>query len=232
MALLEFQQVTKAYDTRTGRREVLCGVDLRLEAGEVLALVGPSGAGKTTLLYLAAGLLRPNGGTIRFDARDLADLPAGASARLRREEIGLVFQNNLALSALPVWENAVLPILLNGGRLRDGRRQALELLDRVGLAELADAPTQALSGGQRRRLGLARAMGLRPRLLLADEPTADLDEATAARIERVMFDWLAEQGCAALIVTHTPSIERAAQGVLRLEAGRLVAGRPAGAGGD
>jgi predicted ABC-type transport system involved in lysophospholipase L1 biosynthesis ATPase subunit len=137
--------------------------------------------------------------------------------------MGLVFQNNLSLPALPVWENAALPLLLRGVPRAEARRAALALLERVGLAPYARAATTALSGGQRRRLGLARALITRPRLLLADEPTSDLDDTTAAEIESLMFDLLGETHGAALIVTHSDSIERRAHRVVRLDQGRLAA---------
>ncbi len=222
MALLELQQVRREFAAAGGQaRVVLDGIDLALERGTTLALTGKSGAGKTTLLFLAAGLLRPTSGRVLLEGRPLDGLAGGQLARARRR-IGLVFQNNLSLSALPVWENAALPLLLDGQSLAAARRAALEMLDRVGLADDAERPTTVLSGGQRRRLGLARCILGRPDLLLADEPTADLDEETAGRIERFMFDWLAADGRAAIIVTHSESIERAADRVARLENGCLL----------
>ncbi|MCE5231097.1 ATP-binding cassette domain-containing protein [bacterium] len=203
-------------------RTVLDGIDLRLEPGRTIALTGRSGAGKTTLLYLAAGLLRPTSGRVLFDGRPLGEIPADELALVRRRRIGLVFQNNLSLSALPVWENAALPLLLEGQTAAKSKAASIEMLERLGLADYADRPTTVLSGGQRRRLGLARCILGRPDLLLADEPTADLDEVTAADIERFMFEWLTANGHSAIIVTHFESIERAADQVLRLENGMLA----------
>ena len=223
MALLAFNQVSRIFPADgPGRPErvVLDGVDLTIEEQEVVALVGRSGAGKTTLLYLAAGLCRPSAGQVFFAGHDLSALGAGPLSRLRRQ-VGLVFQNNLSLSALPVWENAAFPLLLEGLAPAKARPRAEEMLERVGLGSLADQSTTVLSGGQRRRLGLARAMIGRPRLLLADEPTADLDEETSAQIEGLMFDWLAGEGRAGLIVTHAASVREAATRTLRLESGRI-----------
>jgi predicted ABC-type transport system involved in lysophospholipase L1 biosynthesis ATPase subunit len=224
MNALECQQVGKDYAAAPGAapRRVLDGVDLALEAGHAAALVGPSGAGKTTLLCVAAGLTRPDRGRVTFEGTDLARLGEGARDRLRREKIALVFQNSLCLSALPAWENVALPMLLAGRPMSEARRAAGRLMEALELQALIDAPTQALSGGQRQRLGLARAMAMRPSLLLADEPTADLDAATAERVEARLFDWIASVGCAALIATHAPSIEQRAGRVLRLEDGRLA----------
>ncbi len=222
MPLLEFEQVTRDFgDDATGRR-VLERVDLALAPGEAVALVGRSGAGKTTLLFLAAGLIRPSAGRVLFEGRDLNALSPAEGARLRRRRIGLVFQNNLSLSALPVWENAALSLLMDGASRRRARPEALAMLKRLGLDGYADRPTAVLSGGQRRRLGLARCLLGDPDLLLADEPTADLDEETAAAIERELFVWLRARHRAAIIVTHAPSIERAADRVLRLESGGLI----------
>ena len=225
MSLLRFDSVRRAFPAAAPGQPpaaILDGVDLALAPGEILALVGRSGAGKTTLLYLAAGLARPSAGRVLFEGADLAALSPRELAHLRRRRIGLVFQNNLSLSAIPVWENAALPLLLEGAAPAEARRRAESLLERLGLGPWTQSDTAALSGGQRRRLGMARAMISRPDLVLADEPTSDLDEATAAEAESLLFTWLREEGRAALIVTHSQSIERAADRVLRLQSGRLV----------
>jgi ABC-type lipoprotein export system ATPase subunit len=217
MSLLEFENVGRDY----AGGHALQGVSFRLAAGEVAALLGPSGAGKTTLLCLAAGLARPTQGRVLFDRKDLAQLPEPQRAALRSEAIGLVFQNNLALSVLPVWENAALPLLMRGDARAEPPKRAESMLERLGLGAFARGATQVLSGGQRRRLGLARAMLGRPRLLLADEPTADLDETTAGEVEKLLFEWLADSGAAALIVTHHDWMARHGTRTLRIEAGRV-----------
>lgn len=225
MNLLRFEQVSQIFPAGGAgqpARAVLQAVSFAMASDEVVALVGRSGAGKTTLLYLAAGLCQPSQGRILFEERELTAMSAGELSRLRRRRIGLVFQNNLSLSALPVWENAAFPLLLEGTAPAKARRRAEEMLERVGLASLAASSTMALSGGQRRRLGIARAMVGEPALILADEPTADLDEETGAQIEALLFGWLAEEKRAALIVTHALSIERAAARILRLKDGRLI----------
>lgn len=222
MALLEFQQVKREFAAAIGpAKVVLDGVDLVLERGSTIALTGRSGAGKTTLLFIAGGLLHPTAGKVLFDGQALGEIAGAELARVRRR-IGLVFQNNLSLSALPVWENAALPLLLDGRPTQSARAAAMEMLERVGLVDYAERSTTALSGGQRRRLGLARCVLAQPDLLLADEPTADLDEETAAEIEKFMFEWLAADGRSAIIVTHFESIERAAHRVVRLDKGKLV----------
>lgn len=198
-------------------------IQLALEPGQTMAIAGPSGAGKTTLLYLAAGFYRPTIGGVSFEGRDIHAMAETERARLRRRAMGLVFQNDLCLAAVEAWENAALPLLLEGVARREARRRAEAALERVGLEGLASAPTAALSGGQRQRLGLARATIGEPRLLLADEPTSDLDEVTANGIEKVLFDFLSERHCAALIVTHSVSLERRAGSLARLDGGRLTA---------
>jgi putative ABC transport system ATP-binding protein len=224
MSLLRFEHVNRTFPVNgqgARARTILQEVSFSLAEDEVVALVGRSGAGKTTLLYLAAGLCRPSGGRIQFDGQDLATMSEWDLSLLRRRRIGLVFQNNLSLSALPVWENAAFPLLLAGVSPGKARRRAEEMLERMDLLALADSSTLALSGGQRRRLGIARAMVGEPALLLADEPTADLDEETGARIESLLFNWLVEKKRAALIVTHSPSIERSAGRILLLQDGRV-----------
>jgi putative ABC transport system ATP-binding protein len=223
-ALLELKTVRREIASGNRRKTTLAildNVNLSLQPGETLALIGRSGVGKTTLLHLIAGLDRPDSGEIHFHGQSLGKLSAAELALMRRRRMGLVFQNNLSLPALPVWENAALPLLLEGMPRRAARAQARDWLKRVGVAQYENASTATLSGGQRRRLGLARALITRPALLLADEPTSDLDEATAAEIESLLFGFLKATSTAAIIVTHAESLERQAQRIMRLEAGRL-----------
>ena len=224
MSLLRFEHVRRDYPAPNAHgsvRTVLRYVNLTLEPGEVVALIGRSGAGKTTLLHLAAGLCRATDGRILLDDTDLSSISPTALSALRHRRIGLVFQNNLCLNALPVWENVALPLLLDKMGPQAARCKAEAMLDRVGLASLGNATTASLSGGQRRRLGLARALIHNPPLLLADEPTADLDEETAAEIQSLLGDWLAEGKRGVLIVTHGSALEALAQRTIRLEDGRL-----------
>ncbi len=224
MSLLVLDQISRHFPSNGAAQAgqcVLDAVSLTVNPGEIVALIGRSGAGKTTLLYIAAGLGRPSSGRVLFEDRDLTDYSSSELSKLRQGRIGLVFQNNLSLSALPVWENAALPLLLQGAKRKAARQRANDLLERVGLAQFGQSPTASLSGGQRRRLGLARAMAGDPRLLLADEPTADLDEETSKEIEQLLFAWLREANRGALIVTHEPQIEKLADRVVCLEHGRL-----------
>ncbi|MGH9084281.1 MAG: ABC transporter ATP-binding protein, partial [Acidimicrobiales bacterium] len=165
VALLELSDVSKVYEQGGDRVVALDGVDLTVEEGEAVALVGRSGSGKSTLLHLAGGLDRPDEGTVRLDGRDLVTMSVGDRARLRRREVGFIFQFFHLVPGLSVAENVELPLLLDGRRDKDGR--VLELLDRVGLGHRAGHQPGQLSGGEMQRTAIARAIVARPRLVLA-----------------------------------------------------------------
>src|SRR5437660_2669261 len=221
MALLSLDAVSKRF--HRGREEVVAldEVDLELEAGEFLALVGPSGSGKSTLLHLAGGLDQPDRGRIVLDGRDLATLSTGDRAQLRRRQIGFVFQFFHLIPTLTVAENVELPLVLDGARRTNGR--VPELLDRVGLTHRADHLPGELSGGEMQRAAIARALVARPRLLLADEPTGNLDSATGAEILDLLGERVRETGAALLMVTHDASAASRADRVVSLRDGVLVA---------
>jgi ABC-type lipoprotein export system ATPase subunit len=219
VSLLRLEGVRKGF--RRGREEVLAldGVDLCLDAGGFTALVGPSGSGKSTLLHLAGGLDKPDAGRILLDDRDLSTLSAGERAQLRRRQVGFVFQFFHLIPTLTVAENVELPLILDGVRKANGR--VGELLGRVGLAHRADHLPGELSGGEMQRSAIARALVARPRLLLADEPTGNLDSATGAEILNVLCDQVAEEGTALLMVTHDSGAASRANEVLHLHDGRV-----------
>jgi putative ABC transport system ATP-binding protein len=210
---------------RDGDREipVLRGVDLEVAAGELVAIVGPSGSGKSTLLHVVGGLDRDYRGRASVDGKDLSRLSPRELGRLRNATIGFVFQSFNLLPGLSAIENVMLP-----GMLRDGagqaagavRSRAAGALDRVGLAGKATAPPARLSGGERQRVAIARALFVRPRVLLADEPTGNLDAGTGEDVIR-LFTELAREGMAVLVVTHEERVSRAASRVLQLGQGRL-----------
>jgi putative ABC transport system ATP-binding protein len=210
---------------RDGEHElpVLRGVDLDVAAGELVAIVGASGSGKSTLLHVAGGLDRDYRGDVAVGGTPLAGLSARALARLRNATLGFVFQSFNLLPGLTALENVMLP-----GMLRDAsddppgavRSRAGEALARVGLAGKASSPPARLSGGERQRVAIARALFSRPRVLLADEPTGNLDVATGEEIIRQFTD-LAASGLAVLVVTHEERVSRAASRVLQLREGRL-----------
>ena len=230
--LLELQGVVKHY--RRGAEEVVAldGVDLVVGAGEAVALVGPSGSGKSTLLHLAGGLDVPDAGTVRVDGRDLADLGVAARARLRRREIGFVFQFFHLLPSLTVAENVELPLLLDGRRGRPARAAVAEVLDRVGVGNRAGHLPGELSGGEMQRTAIARALVGGPRLVLADEPTGNLDSATGRAVLDLLSGLVRDAGTTLVMVTHDEAAATRTGRVVRLLDGHLVAGPSADADAD
>jgi ABC-type lipoprotein export system ATPase subunit len=230
LALLELQGVAKHY--QRGREDVvaLSGIDLEVAAGELVALIGPSGSGKSTLLHLAGGLDVPDAGTVRVGGRDLADLSVVERARLRRRDVGFVFQFFHLLPTLNVFENVELPLLLD--RRRGRAERVRTLLERVGLTHRVDHLPGELSGGEMQRAAIARALVAEPQLLLADEPTGNLDSATGAEVLRLLTEVVAEAGTALVMVTHDDGAAAKAGRVLRLLDGHLVAGPGDGSRGD
>jgi predicted ABC-type transport system involved in lysophospholipase L1 biosynthesis ATPase subunit len=218
--LLELRDVSRRYDRGTEQVVALAGVDLRVAEGESVALVGRSGSGKSTLLHLAGGLDVPDGGTVLLDGRELSSLAAGERARLRRRLIGFVFQFFHLLPGLSVAENVELPLLLD--RRADRAARVGEMLDRVGLAHRARHRPAELSGGEMQRAAIARALVAGPRLVLADEPTGNLDSATGRTVLDLLFGLVAEAATALVLVTHDDAAAARAGRVLRLSDGRLL----------
>jgi putative ABC transport system ATP-binding protein len=201
---------------------ILRDVSFTVEPGEAVAVVGASGSGKTTLLGLLAGLDVPTEGRVYLDGLDLFSLDEDARARLRRDAIGFVFQSFQLLPAMTALENVMLPLELAGRR--QARRAALALLERVGLGERLHHYPRQLSGGEQQRVALARAFAIAPRLLLADEPTGNLDPTTGEEIIALMFDLNRERGTTLVLVTHDPAVSQRCHRQLRLHAGRLLNG--------
>jgi putative ABC transport system ATP-binding protein len=198
---------------------VLDGVSLEVPARQVVAVTGPSGSGKSTLLGLIAGLDRPTSGSICVDGVEITGLDEDALARLRRDTIGYVFQSYHLIPTLTAAENVAVPLELAG---RSGvAAQALSLLDAVGLAERAHHYPVQLSGGEQQRVAIARALALRPRLLLADEPTGNLDSATGAQIIELLLALNRKHESTLVLVTHDEALARHAQRVVRLRDGRV-----------
>ncbi|MDW7747986.1 ABC transporter ATP-binding protein [Halomonas sp.] len=216
--MLEFRQVHKAYATPQGPLEVLAGVDLTLDAGESLALMGESGSGKSTLLHLAAGLDLPDRGQVRVAGRAISSLGEAGRARLRRETLGLVFQQFHLVPSLSVLDNLRLQARLAG---REDSAWTAELVERLGLAGLARRYPEQLSGGQQQRLAIGRALAPRPALLLADEPTGNLDEGTADEVLDLLLALVRDTGCALLMVTHSPRVAAPLDRRLHLTHGHL-----------
>ena len=216
---LSFRSVTKIY---AGGQQVLAldGLDLEIGAGEFVALVGESGSGKSTLLHLAAGIDRPTSGEIRVGARDVGGLPERELVLYRRRDVGLVFQFFNLLPHLTVRENVELPRRLDGGA--DAAARASELLERVGLRARAEAHPYELSGGEMQRVAIARALGSGARLLLADEPTGNLDSRNGDGVLALLDEVRRERGVTLLLATHSTAAASRADRTVRLKDGRAA----------
>ncbi|MDE2599487.1 MAG: ATP-binding cassette domain-containing protein [Rhodocyclaceae bacterium] len=205
---------------------ILHDISFQVRQGESVAIVGASGSGKSTLLGLLAGLDTPSAGTVRLDGVNLADLDEDGRAALRGRLLGFVFQSFQLLPALSAIENVMLPLELNAqGRdpaLGSARQQAETMLTRVGLAHRLNHYPKHLSGGEQQRVALARAFVVRPRILLADEPTGNLDGATGTQIIDLMFEMNAEQHATLILVTHDNGLANRCGRILRLASGRLL----------
>jgi putative ABC transport system ATP-binding protein len=220
VTVLELADVVKRYHRGNETVCALDGVDLTVADGEFVSLVGPSGSGKSTLLHLAGGLDTPDGGIIRTCGQDLARLGAKQRARLRRRDVGFVFQFFHLLPTLSVAENVELPLLLDGTRRSNGR--VADLLERVGISHRAAHRPAELSGGELQRAAIARALAAEPRLILADEPTGNLDSATGASVLDALTGAVADTGAALVMVTHDVDAARRADRCLHLRDGQLV----------
>lgn len=200
--LLAARQVSKTYRSGDGFLKVLTGVDLELRAGESISICGASGSGKSTLLYLLAGLDQPDTGTIMWEGRSLAASGASGPAVLRRTFLGLVFQSFHLVSELNVLDNVLLAARIAGGEKRVASDRARALLHQVGLSERRTHLPSQLSGGEAQRVAIARALMNSPRLVLADEPTGNLDEQAGTGVIELMLNLCAENGTAVVLVTH------------------------------
>lgn len=220
--ILELVDVAKQYEA--GGPEVLRGVNLRVAAGESLAVVGPSGSGKSTLLNLIGGLDRPSGGRVLFEGRDLADLNDADLARFRNRRIGFVFQLHHLLPQCTVLENVLVPTLVggDGAEKEEALLRAERLLARVGLGDRLTFRPGRLSGGERERVAVARALVNRPALLLADEPTGSLDRRAAENLMALLAELNEEEGVTLVVVTHAETLAVRMGRTLELEDGVLV----------
>lgn len=221
MNSLNLEGVTLTYPDGTGRLTALDDVSLAVDAGELVALVGPSGSGKSSLLAVAGGLIPPDTGHVHVNDVDLTSLKAGALTRLRRDEIGFVFQQPNLIDSLTSLEQLVVIAHLAGHRPHLAEKQARELLDSVGIADVADRRPAQLSGGQRQRVNIARALMGAPQVLLVDEPTSALDHDKGAEIMCLLRRLTVERRVATLVVTHDVGHLRADDRVVECRDGRL-----------
>jgi putative ABC transport system ATP-binding protein len=221
--LVEVRQVSKIY--RQGKVEVraLDGVSIGFERGDFAVLAGPSGSGKTTLLNLIGALDTPSRGDVLLSGRSLADLGGGALARIRLNELGFVFQAYNLIPVLSAYENAEYVMLLQGVPAVERRRRVMDTLHAVGLDGLENRRPGELSGGQQQRVAVARAIAGEPALILADEPTANLDSVTGAELVELMHTLNRERGITFIFSSHDPKVIDRAERLIRLEDGRVVA---------
>ena len=213
--------LNKRYQTGRGQLHVLRDVDLEVARGEMVAVVGASGVGKSTLLHLLGGLDRADSGSIRVGETDLLSLSDQALVEFRNRNVGFVFQFHHLLPEFDAVENVEMPMRIARMPLDEARRRSAELLTRVALGERATHRPNMLSGGEQQRVAVARALVMRPALLLADEPTGDLDEITADALHGLLREMHAEHGLTSIIATHNPRLAAACDRVLRLERGQL-----------
>lgn len=220
MSILEVNEVRQTYPSGEGQLTVLDGVSFALAKGASAAIVGPSGSGKTTLLGLCAGLDTPHSGQVVLDGTPLHTLTENERAALRRRRTGFIFQNFQLMPSLTALENVLIPLELLGEK--PSPSAALDLLDRVGLADRAHHYPLQLSGGEQQRVAIARAFIHQPAILFADEPTGNLDAETSDRVIDMLFSLNHDAETALLIVTHDPDLARLAQITLTMKAGRIV----------
>jgi lipoprotein-releasing system ATP-binding protein len=220
---LKATQLTKDYPTRAGALAVLRGIDLELARGEAAVVMGPSGSGKSTLLHILGTLDAPTGGTVLLDGQDPFRLSEPALADFRNRHIGFIFQDHHLLPQCSVLENVLLPTLVSREDRAEAERWARELLGRVGLAGRLEHRPAELSGGERQRVAIARALVRKPFLLLADEPTGNLDRTTAASVGQLLVELHQEQRTVLLVVTHSAELARLFSRRLEMTDGLLAA---------
>lgn len=222
-AVLELKGIEKGYKQgKPGEVRVLRGADLAIGRGEVVALVAPSGAGKSTLLHIAGLLDTPDAGEVRIGGEEMARLSERRRTAVRRSDVGFIYQFHHLLPEFSAAENVILPQLANGAAQAAAAARAADLLARVGIADRADHRPAALSGGEQQRVAFCRALANAPKLLLADEPTGNLDPETSERVFSTLMNVVRETGLSALIATHNLELAARMDRVVRLDTGRIV----------
>jgi lipoprotein-releasing system ATP-binding protein len=220
--MLEVERISKSFPTASGTLQVLDGVAFTLAPGDRMAIMGPSGSGKSTLLSILGALEEPTSGTVRLDGADPSSMTPDQRAAFRNRRIGFVFQEHHLLAGCTAIDNVVLPALATGSVSRDIEVRARRLLERVGLGDRLGSLPAELSGGERQRVAVARAVVLSPRLILADEPTGQLDAHASATVTELLVDLAAESGGMLVVVTHAEAVAARVGTVRQLIDGRLV----------
>lgn len=224
--MLELEDVVKHYHGAGEEVHAVDGVNLTLAPGEMLALLGPSGSGKTTLLLLIAALLKPEEGSIRYQGRDLLSMSESQASEYLLREVGFVFQNFHLMPKVTALENAARKLLIGGVGLREAQTRAIPWLERVGLGDRFERTPEKLSGGERQRVAIARALASEPSLILADEPTGNLDSARSQEIVQLLHSIAHERGACVLLVTHDQEAAAIADRCVTLRDGKLTDGNP------
>jgi ABC-type lipoprotein export system ATPase subunit len=221
MGALELESVVKHYAGSGEQVRAIDGVSLQVEPGEMVALTGPSGSGKSTLLLMIAALLAPDAGTIRFAERDLASLSEEQRSQYLQHDVGFIYQSFPLLPRVKVAENAAIKLLLGGVGMREAKARVIPWLERLGLGDRLDHTPEQLSGGERQRVAIARALAGEPKLVLADEPTGNLDSARSRELVDLLRTVAHERGAMVVLVTHDLEAASAADRTCSLRDGRL-----------
>jgi putative ABC transport system ATP-binding protein len=223
--ILNLDQVSKIYQSGSGSLTVLDNVSFSVEAGSILSIVGPSGSGKTTLLGLCAGLDRSSSGKVELHETRLDGLSEDQLASVRNKYVGFIFQNFQLMPTLTALENVMVPLELRGEK--NIKPRAMDLLDKVGLANRSHHYPTQLSGGEQQRVSLARAFSNKPQILFADEPTGNLDAETSEKVVKLLFDLNKEAGTTLVVVTHDLELAAKTQRIIRIKGGKIISDTPA-----
>jgi putative ABC transport system ATP-binding protein len=224
--IIRMADIRKVYDTGKVKVEALKGIDLEIHKGEMVAIVGPSGSGKSTLMNLVGCLDTPTSGAYKLGGQAVSGVSRDQLAEIRNRRVGFVFQNFNLLPHISALENVEMPLLFGGVRPAERRRRATEVLERVGLGDRVDHKPTELSGGQMQRVAIARALAMNPDIVLADEPTGNLDSTAGSDIMSIFTD-LWKQGSTLIIITHDPALARRASRMVEIRDGRITADHPA-----